>query len=650
MSAKTYLAPTASFVLSVLSIAIFLLGLKGRISQHGRRPPLPNQLEALCKRQIIFIIDALRHDFIDHLPRTKELVAQEKAVFEIFLADPPTTTTQRIISIATGTFQTFWDGLENFYPQENKRDDSFATLLWTAFPQQCYFFGDDTWLHAFPCIKDDRQSVGFPSFDVFDLHSIDREIPALVAGVPDSFKILIVHVLGVDHVGHGYLGDKELIKAKLSEYDSFIETFIEKAGGDGCVTIFGDHGMTEKGEHGGETWNELAAGLIHSDGSGFFEFKARHEAFIRSMQDIRKGILKTSCIPQVDLTATISFLHGIGIPSSCAGSIVPEILISHLTKKFNDTEVVKYLIHATQIAAGEDPTCFSQEQAVDELKGVFLGCFKSSQLVTHGTRVKCSGIRSEYLVASLCLQLLNLLIKEKALLLGLPLGIFFFIGTSFIQTERKIVNFLFICLILFKINRKKSEGSRSKIFLLRSLKYFPIASVLWFAEKAFHSKRIEKISLILSTLSPKILLAVTFLLQRPINRILPSILVDCDLFSNFLLPWQFFYMTDHSHELSSLQWDRCQFAISGYNLIWNASAVFLNAFGIFLNHALTVRDLNELKFVASLEQVKLLCCSVAVIVHSGHLFATAIFLPRWLLQAIVTSIYTIIPLLNINKK
>jgi phosphatidylinositol glycan class O len=89
--------------------------------------PLPAK-----KRVLLFIIDALRWDFIQHneedFPYVHRLLRQNQsqtALFRLY-ADPPTTTSQRLKGLTTGSLPTFIDINANFNRNNNQaiREDN----------------------------------------------------------------------------------------------------------------------------------------------------------------------------------------------------------------------------------------------------------------------------------------------------------------------------------------------------------------------------------------------------------------------------------------------------------------------------------------------------------------------------------------------
>ncbi len=68
-----------------------------------------------------------------------------------------------------------------------------------------------------------------------------------------NFTLLIGHLIGVDHAGHTYAAAHSEIERKLNETETIINSIIELMDTDTTLLVFGDHGMTDDGNHGGGT-------------------------------------------------------------------------------------------------------------------------------------------------------------------------------------------------------------------------------------------------------------------------------------------------------------------------------------------------------------------------------------------------------------
>lgn len=134
-----------------------------------------------------------------------------------------------------------------------------------------YFFA--TQLRLFPADQDGtskffQQSEGVTSFFVKDFHEVDNNVTRNLNNIQDC-KFLILHYLGLDHIGHVY-GPTErpdLIKSKLKEMDKVIQKIynrISKLKGHSnksVIIVTGDHGMANVGGHGGSSYEEITTPL-----------------------------------------------------------------------------------------------------------------------------------------------------------------------------------------------------------------------------------------------------------------------------------------------------------------------------------------------------------------------------------------------------
>ncbi len=188
-------------------------------------------------KAVVIIIDALRYDFAEFnssispdeaLPYQNKL----KVIHELlkkkpqnsrlmkFVADPPTTTMQRLKGLTTGSLPTFVDAGSNFHSSEITEDNWIDQLL--SLNKRMTFMGDDTWLGLFP----DRfkKSYDYPSFNVQDLHTVDNGvIKHLLPEIANNdWDVLIAHFLGVDHCGHRYGPNHPEMAKKLEQMDTVL--------------------------------------------------------------------------------------------------------------------------------------------------------------------------------------------------------------------------------------------------------------------------------------------------------------------------------------------------------------------------------------------------------------------------------------------
>ena len=80
---------------------------------------------------------------------------------------------------------------------------------------------------------------------------------------------MIAHIIGVDHAAHNSGLTSTNVERKLNDTVKFIENIISKMDNDTVLLVFGDHGITDKGTHGGSTIKELSSVLFSYSKRGF---------------------------------------------------------------------------------------------------------------------------------------------------------------------------------------------------------------------------------------------------------------------------------------------------------------------------------------------------------------------------------------------
>lgn len=293
---------------------------------------------------VILLVDALRFDFAYYnLPHSvgSRLHHNQSKLFQ-FVADPPTVTMQRLKALTTGGLPTFADISGNF-GGASVDEDSWMRALRDIDARQrglhssttrTGFVGDDTWEDLYPGYF--YESFPYPSFNTRDLETVDNgcllHLPDLIRKLRPAgdLELVVVHFLGVDHVGHTYGPHNEHMDAKLKQMDSALQAVLERLDeSDECHTalIFGDHGMTEDGNHGGGTVEETNAALfVHSSpacrGLSHTEYLEHYEVSSWVEESF-------ASIHQIDLVPTIAMQLGLPIPFANLGGLVPSLLPGH---------------------------------------------------------------------------------------------------------------------------------------------------------------------------------------------------------------------------------------------------------------------------------------------------------------------------------
>uniref|UniRef100_A0A0D9XI49 Uncharacterized protein n=1 Tax=Leersia perrieri TaxID=77586 RepID=A0A0D9XI49_9ORYZ len=286
-------------------------------------------------RLVIIVLDALRFDFVapstffqekqpwmDKLQVLQKLAAEEKTSARIFkaLADPPTTSLQRLKALTTGGLPTFIDVGNSFGAPAIVEDNIMHQFVKNG--KRVVMMGDDTWIQLYP--EHFNKSYPYPSFNVKDLDTVDNGVieHLLPSLHKNDWDILIAHFLGVDHAGHIFGVDSTPMINKLEQYNQILEDLIDTLkslstpGGlheNTLLLVMGDHGQTLNGDHGGGTAEEVETSL-----------------FAWSPKSPPNAVLsifgKSSCnVDLLDFAVTVAALLGIPFPFGSIGRVNPEL-------------------------------------------------------------------------------------------------------------------------------------------------------------------------------------------------------------------------------------------------------------------------------------------------------------------------------------
>ncbi|KAF9377874.1 mannose-ethanolamine phosphotransferase gpi13 [Podila verticillata] len=329
------------------------------------------------KKAVVIIIDALRFDFVvphhdlpedekepyylNKLPVIHNLLEKQpdNTLVYQFVADPPTTTLQRLKALTTGTLPTFIDAGSNFASSALKEDNWLSQFENSRGKDRILFMGDDTWTGLFPSVLTANNSHAFPSLDTHDLDTLDNGVikalgPALKD--PSQWDLLIAHFLGVDHCGHTFGPNDPHMADKLEQMNDQLEQVIASVSDDTLVVIMGDHGMNQQGDHGGDSDDEIQAGLVI-----YSKRKLNHAKHLRqfSLGDMLQytkpvGGKVYRTVTQIDLVPTLSLALGLPIPFNNLGSVIPELFLSDP----NPNHAIRNLLRAVRLNAAQVATYF----------------------------------------------------------------------------------------------------------------------------------------------------------------------------------------------------------------------------------------------------------------------------------------------------
>lgn len=250
--------------------------------------------------------------------------------------------------------------------------------------------GDETWAALYPN-QFDVVKV-FDSFNTNDLDTVDNGIlehliPLLEADESNrtaaTWSLFVAHFLGVDHVGHSFHARHILMREKIALMDALIEEVIKRLPGDALLLVFGDHGMSVDGEHGGASTDETDSGLFIYSPRPLFDVKCPSRAlhakeelsqdhcstpsWSEESQSLEwRSVLASRTAPrivnQVDLVPSVSLLLGLPIPFSSIGSIIPELFYSSSGVGHDDDLTRKrhlmdsFFPNAVQVTSDPTPT------------------------------------------------------------------------------------------------------------------------------------------------------------------------------------------------------------------------------------------------------------------------------------------------------
>ncbi|KAJ8269432.1 hypothetical protein COCON_G00120390 [Conger conger] len=286
----------------------------------GNNPNSSKVPAPLFHRVVIVLIDALREDFVfgskgqQYMPYTQHLVERGSSHSFVAKARPPTVTMPRIKALTTGSIPGFVDVVMNLNSPVLLEDN----LLWQAKAagKRIIFYGDDTWVRLFP--KHFMEYDGTTSFFVSDYTEVDKNVTRHLDSTlnRDDWDILILHYLGLDHIGHLSGPHSSLIGPKLLEMDDILKkihsslTSREMEGSlPNLLVLCGDHGMSETGSHGGSSDPEINTPLV----------------LISSAFKRKVDMEKPGTVAQVDVLPTLALALGLPISRNSVGCLIQPV-------------------------------------------------------------------------------------------------------------------------------------------------------------------------------------------------------------------------------------------------------------------------------------------------------------------------------------
>ncbi|XP_063905727.1 GPI ethanolamine phosphate transferase 2 [Zophobas morio] len=291
------------YLIGLLSILVFLKGFFPIPPRPSYDYP-PNNVTIHNPPQhkaVFIVIDALRLDFVsDATTPFLSRTFKNSGCFIHLKVETPTVTLPRIKALTTGYVPQFIDIILNL-AVPTKVEDSFIHRA-HANGKRIVFYGDDIWVKLFP--EEFVRSEGTSSFFVNDYTEVDDNVTRNVRleNERNDWDIMILHYLGLDHIGHVYGPKSPLILTKLREMDYIIEEIYGK-NNNTLIVVTGDHGMRDGGGHGGSTYPETNVPLV-----------------VLGMP------CKNDTFAQIDVAANLALLLGFDIPPTSIGQLHDTLL------------------------------------------------------------------------------------------------------------------------------------------------------------------------------------------------------------------------------------------------------------------------------------------------------------------------------------
>ncbi|KAI0103084.1 alkaline phosphatase-like protein [Hypoxylon sp. NC0597] len=296
--------------------------------EYGPPPKAP------FDRLIFMVIDALRSDFVytdgSGFEFTQGLISDGAAIPFTAHATSPTITMPRIKAITTGSTPSFLDAILNFDEADTSStlaaQDTWLAQMKAKKTGKLVMYGDDTWLKLFPGVFD--RADGTSSFFVSDFTEVDnnvtRHIPDELHN--DDWNTMVLHYLGLDHIGHktGPRGPNMIPKQR--EMDDIIRMIYEAMDTQphlqSTLLVFcGDHGMNDAGNHGASSPGETSPALV------FVSPKLRAVSKpVKVPADWVEDFQYYNVVEQSDLAPTLAALLGFPIPKNSLGSFMLDLL------------------------------------------------------------------------------------------------------------------------------------------------------------------------------------------------------------------------------------------------------------------------------------------------------------------------------------
>ncbi|KAF4916943.1 GPI ethanolamine phosphate transferase 2 [Colletotrichum viniferum] len=296
--------------------------------EYGPPPKAP------FDRLVFMLVDALRSDFVyadgTGFTYTQELIRNGAALPFTANARSPTITMPRIKAITTGSIPSFLDVILNFDEADTSStlaaQDTWLAQMKAKQSGKLVMYGDDTWLKLFPETFD--RADGTSSFFVSDFTEVDNNVTRHIDTElkKDDWNTLVLHYLGLDHIGHKSGPRSPHMVPKQQEMDDIVkhlfqalETYDHMSST--LLVLCGDHGMNDAGNHGASSPGETSPALV------FISPKLRTlQRSLNSPVKFQEDFSYYTKVEQSDLAPTLAALLGFPVPQNNLGAFIADFL------------------------------------------------------------------------------------------------------------------------------------------------------------------------------------------------------------------------------------------------------------------------------------------------------------------------------------
>ncbi|KAK3301555.1 alkaline-phosphatase-like protein [Chaetomium strumarium] len=298
------------------------------VTEYGDPPAAP------FDKLVFMVVDALRSDFVytaeSGFEFTQSLILNGSALPFTAHATSPTVTMPRLKAITTGSIPSFLDVVLNLDEADESSSlasqDTWLAQMKAKGTGKLVMYGDDTWLKLFPGTFD--RVDGTTSFFVSDFTEVDNNVTRHVPDElgRDDWNTMVLHYLGLDHIGHKGGPKSPHMVVKQREMDAVIRQIYTAIESEDHLrsTLFvvcGDHGMNDAGNHGASSAGETSPALV------FMSPKLRDlGAHLQSPLPQDESFQYYSTVEQSDLAPTLAALLGFPVPKNNLGALIPEFL------------------------------------------------------------------------------------------------------------------------------------------------------------------------------------------------------------------------------------------------------------------------------------------------------------------------------------